>query len=102
MQFTKTCLVEQTSLLAAKNKDVNDLNAKIQGKINGQIHSFKWIDSITDSSEDVSYSTGFLNSLDLPGLPPHNIQLKVGSVIIMLRKLNQSKSYNGTRLVKKL
>ena len=79
----------QIVILAAKNKDVDDLNTTIQ--INGQIHSFKSIDSITDPNEVVSYPTEFLNSLDLPGLPPQNVKLKVVFVIIKLRNSNQSK-----------
>ncbi|XP_050063152.1 ATP-dependent DNA helicase pif1-like [Aphis gossypii] len=54
-------------------------------------------------NHDCQLSTGFLNSLDLPGLPPHNLQLKVGSVVIMLRNINQPRLCNGTRLaIKKL
>ena len=90
------------SILAAKNKDADVLNTKLQSKINGQIHSFKSIDSTTDSNE-VNYPSEFLNYLDLPGLSPHDKQLKVGSVIVMLRNLNQPKLCNGTRLaVKKI
>ncbi|KAF7275400.1 hypothetical protein GWI33_011789 [Rhynchophorus ferrugineus] len=43
----------------------------------------------------------FLNSLELPRLPPHNLKLKVGSVVIMLRNINQPQLCNGTRLVVK-
>ncbi|KAF2892009.1 hypothetical protein ILUMI_14164, partial [Ignelater luminosus] len=95
--------LSERAILAATNKDVNDLNIKIQSQITGQIHSFKSIDSIIDPNEVVNYPTEFLNSLDLPGLPPHYLQLKVGSVIIMPRNLNQPKLCNGTRLaVKKI
>ena len=87
--------------MVAKNKDVDDLNIKIQSQIAGQLHSFKSIDSITDPDEVVNYPIEFLNSLDLAGMPPHNLQLKVGSVIIMLRNLNQPKLCNGTRLAAK-
>lgn len=88
----------QRAILAAKNKDVDDLNINIQNQIDGQLHSYKSIDSVTDIEEVVNYPVEFLNSLDLPGMPPHNLQLKVGSVIIMLRNLNQPKLCNGTRL----
>jgi ATP-dependent DNA helicase PIF1 len=37
--------------------------------------------------------------LDLPGKPPHNLQLKVGSPVILLRNLNSLRLCNGTRLV---
>ncbi|XP_050340316.1 uncharacterized protein LOC126766608, partial [Bactrocera neohumeralis] len=85
-------------ILAAKNKDVDHLNFKIQNQIVGTLHSFKSIDCVTNEDEATNYPTEFLNSLDVPGLPPHNLQLKVGSVVIMLRNLNQPKLCNGTRL----
>ncbi|XP_068625392.1 ATP-dependent DNA helicase pif1-like [Battus philenor] len=52
--------------------------------------------------EATNYPIEFLNSLDVPGLPPHNLRLKVGSVVIMLRNINQPKLCNGTRLVEKV
>ncbi|KAJ8874130.1 hypothetical protein PR048_024972 [Dryococelus australis] len=82
--------------------DVNELNFEIQNEIAGELRTYKSVDSATNQ-DDVNYSPEFLNSLDLPGLPPHNLQLKVGSVIIMLRNINQPCLCNGTRLaVKKL
>ncbi|XP_056630751.1 uncharacterized protein LOC130441204 [Diorhabda sublineata] len=86
-------------ILEAKNKDVDVLNYIIQNKIIGTMHSFKSIDCVTNEDEATNYSIEFLNSLDVPGLPPHNLRLKVGSVVIMLRNINQPKLCNGTRLV---
>ncbi|XP_052750249.1 uncharacterized protein LOC128200537, partial [Galleria mellonella] len=90
-------------ILAAKNVDVNEMNFHIQEKIAGELKNYKSVDSITNEDEVVNYPTEFLNSLELPGLPPHNLQLKIGSVIIMLRNINPPRLCNGTRLaVKKL
>lgn len=78
--------------------DVDELNFQIQSEI-----AHESVDSATTPDDVVNYPTEFLNSLDLPGLPPHNIQLKVGSVILMLRNINRPHLCNGTRLaVKKL
>lgn len=49
----------------------------------------------------MNYPTEFLNSLDLRGLPSHNLQLKIGTPIILMRNINQPKLCNGTRLAVK-
>lgn len=65
--------------------------------------TYKSVDSITNPDDVVNYPTEFLNSLKLPGFPPHNLQLKVGTVIMILRNLNPPRLCNGTRLsVKRL
>jgi ATP-dependent DNA helicase PIF1 len=63
--------------------------------------TYKSIDSVANQDDVVNYSTEFLNSLELPGLLSHNLQLKIGSVIIMLRNINQPRFCNGTRLAAK-
>ncbi|XP_037948346.1 ATP-dependent DNA helicase pfh1-like [Teleopsis dalmanni] len=80
--------LSERAILAAKNKDVNDLSFVIQNQIVGTLHTFKSIDCVTNEEEATNYPTEFLNSLDVPGLPPYNLQLKIGSVDIMLRNLN--------------
>ena len=46
------------------------------------------------------YPTEFLNTINLQGIPPHYLELKVGAVIILLRNLNPSEGHvNGTRYV---
>lgn len=78
-------------------------NATIQNAIPGQQISYKLMNTIMKKDEVVNYPTEFLNYLELPGFQPRNLQLKVCSVIIMLRNINQPRIYNGTRFsVKKL
>lgn len=51
-----------------------------------------------NQDEVVHYPTEFLNSLDLPGLPPHILSLKIGVPIILLRNIDLPRLCNGTRL----
>ncbi|XP_050065533.1 uncharacterized protein LOC126554507 [Aphis gossypii] len=95
--------LSQRAILAAKNNDVHALNFTIQSKIAGDLVTYKSVDSITNPDDVVNYPTEFLNSLEIPGFPPHNLQLKVGTVILILRNLNPPRLCNGTRLsVKRL
>ena len=89
----------ERAILAAKNVDVDAINLKIQQSLPGNEISFKSIDTVVDPDESVNYPVEFLNSLDLPGMPPHKLRLKIGSPIILLRNLNAPKLCNGTRLV---
>lgn len=90
--------ISERAILAAKDKDVHDINFDIQSRLPGQIRSYMSADTVVEQDQVVHYPTEFLNSLELPGFPPHNLQLKVGAVVIMLRNLNQPKLCNGTRL----
>ena len=63
--------------------------------------SFRSIDAVIESDEAVNFPTEFLNSLDVPGLPPHLLQLKKGSSVMLLRNPNPPKLCNGTRMVVK-
>ncbi|XP_026475834.1 uncharacterized protein LOC113381056 [Ctenocephalides felis] len=45
--------------------------AKIQQLIPGDVMSFKSIDTVVDDNESVNYPTEFLNSIDVPEMPPH-------------------------------
>ncbi|XP_039483119.1 uncharacterized protein LOC120446291 isoform X2 [Drosophila santomea] len=90
--------LSQRAILAAKNVDVDEINFQIQQLLKGDLMSFKSIDTVVDENESVNFPIEFLNSLDIPGMPPHNLRLKIGSPII-LRNLNPPQLCNGTRLV---
>lgn len=87
------------AILAAKNVDVDLINYQIQQLLPGDLMSFKSIDATVEENEAVNFPIEFLNSLDISGMPPHNLRLKIGSPIILLRNLNPPKLCNGTRLV---
>ncbi|GFY22131.1 ATP-dependent DNA helicase [Trichonephila clavipes] len=59
---------------------------------------FKTIDTIVDENKTVNFPTEFLNSLDITRMPPHNLRLKIGSLVIFLRNLNPPRLCNDTCL----
>ncbi|XP_072392303.1 uncharacterized protein [Diabrotica undecimpunctata] len=98
-QYINHKWLAEKAILAAQNADVNNLNLKIQQLLPGNLVSYKSIDTVCDASEAVNFPTEFSNLLDLPYMPPHNLQLKAGSPIILLHNLNPPRLCNGTRLV---
>ncbi|XP_026475467.1 uncharacterized protein LOC113380443 [Ctenocephalides felis] len=75
-QFHDLNWLSERAILAAKNKDADDLNATIQSLLPGECFTYKSVDTATNQDDILNYPTEFLNSLKLPGLPPHNLQLK--------------------------
>ena len=88
----------ERAILAPKNNSVNAINLQIQQQLPGETKSYKSVDTVTDVNDVVQYPTEFLNSLEPPGMPSHNLVLKVGSPIILLRNLDAPRLCNGTRL----
>ena len=55
---------------------------------------------MVNQSESPMFPTEFLNTIELQGIPPHSLELKHGSVIILLRNLNPAEGHvNGTRYI---
>ena len=80
--------------MAARNVNVDEIIFQIQQLLSGDFMSFKLIDKIVDENQDINFQTEFLNSLEIPGMPPHNLQSKIGSPII-LHNLNAPRLCNG-------
>ena len=84
---------------------VHDLNEKIMNIIPGEGRTYYSSDNVCKASvntneEDILYPTEFLNNLRFSGIPNHDIHLKVGSPVMLLRNLNQTEGLcNGTRLM---
>lgn len=103
VQFKNEKWLSERAILAAKNVDVNGINFDILNEIPGDAKKYLSIDTVMNQDEATNYPTEFLNSLDLPGMPPHELILKIGVPIILLRNINPPRLCNGTRLsIKKM
>ncbi|KAH9556577.1 hypothetical protein CY35_07G036900, partial [Sphagnum magellanicum] len=97
---------------APKNTDVDEVNNAILESISEESHTYLNANSLAPTKEGASvvarismdslYPVEFLNTLRFNGIANHELQLKVGVPILLLRNLNQSIGLcNGTRLIVK-
>jgi hypothetical protein len=102
----------QCNILAPKNIDVDQVNNAILESISEELHTYLNANSLTPTEEGASVTTGvsmdslypveFLNTLQFSDIANHELELKVGMPILLLRNLNQSIGLcNGTRLIVK-
>ena len=88
------------TILATRNEDVDRINSMIIEIIEGQTIEYLSADAISETTHSHLYPTEYLNSLNLSGLPPHRLRLKIGTPIMVLRNLNPSLGIcNGSKLI---
>ena len=89
------------AILTPKNTDVDDINEEVLSLLDETIVTYLSTDSIDDSDDKDkdNYPIEFLHELTPSGMPVHNMHLKVGSIIMLLRNLHTKRGLcNGTRL----
>ncbi|XP_074336465.1 uncharacterized protein LOC141673609 [Apium graveolens] len=93
------------AILTPTNVVVDDINNNILEKIPGTLHTYLSQDSIDDvGDEDNEFKSAFpvkyLNSLNMPCIPKHELNIKVGIVVMLMRNLNQIMGLcNDTRMI---
>lgn len=88
----------ERAILAPKNSNVSQIHHYILSKISGETVIYKSVDCVMDQEHCTTYPVEFLNSIELPGVPSHKLELKIGVPIILMPNLNAPKLCNGTRL----
>ena len=96
-RFKDVSWVRSRAILCPTNEECKYINQILLDQIPGVGTVYKSCDSVSES-ETHMYPSEFLNTINLQGIPPHHLELKVGAVIILLRNLNPSEGHvNGTR-----
>ena len=74
------------------------MNGRLLNMLPREEKFYKSIDNISSRDQIINYSTEFFNYLEPRGTAPHNLLLKLGTPIMLLRKLDPPKLCNSTRL----
>ncbi|GJU76322.1 DNA helicase [Tanacetum coccineum] len=88
-----------------KNDAADTVNANILASVEGVTKTYLSRDEAIQMGRETSetkmlYPIEYLNMITFPGFPPHELQLKVGSPIMLLRNMNLSRGLcNGTRMI---
>ena len=66
----------------------------------GESEIVRSYDKIIKDAQQASFPMEFLNTLNITGLPPHLLNLKIGLPVILIRNVNPACGLcNGTRLI---
>ena len=89
-------------ILTPKNAESLRISNYILERMPGEEFCFRSIDSVIteDPSDMLNMPTEFLNKMTPSGFPPHELRIKTGCIVMLLRNLDLKKGLcNGTRLV---
>ena len=96
-------LKSNTAILCPKNEDVSSVNENVLKRLHAEGRScFSSDIECEDESEANTYPEEFVHQITPNSLPPHELNLKLNSIIILFKNPNTSVGLcNGTRLIVK-
>ncbi|CAG8510635.1 10177_t:CDS:1 [Ambispora leptoticha] len=93
-----TTFITERTILIPLNNCVDEINKLIMTRYPGEQHMYHSFDSVPDDYLNL-YPIEYLNSLTPQDLPPHELTLKVGASIMLLRNLDPTNGFcNGKDL----
>ncbi|KAH7665557.1 DNA helicase protein [Dioscorea alata] len=105
LNYAKTEYLRQRAIVTPYNETVDILNETISNEIEADEQKYLSSDYISKASTSADanaplYTTEFLNTLKFTGIPNHELTLKIGCVIMLIRNISQTNGLcNGTRLI---
>ena len=92
----------ERAILTTRNVDVDAINEACIKEFCPEVQATVLLsaDNVVDVANAVLYQAEFLNSLNISGLPPHRLTLKVGCPIMLLRNMRgRPGMVNGALLI---
>nr|XP_017217236.1 PREDICTED: ATP-dependent DNA helicase PIF1-like [Daucus carota subsp. sativus] len=97
--------LSERAILTPTNVTVGNVNSLIVEMLPGESTTYYSVDTAEDypgneRDQLAAFPPEYLHSINIPGMPPHDLKLKVGVVVMLMRNLNQTLGLcNGTRMM---
>ena len=86
------------AIICPTNADAEEINQIMMKQFKGNLMVYRSADKVVDPNEATKYPQEFLNSVSLSSLPPHILELKPGTPIMLLRNMDPANGHvNGAR-----
>ncbi|CAN0269966.1 unnamed protein product, partial [Scytosiphon promiscuus] len=94
-----TCSIQVQGILGPTNDNIDHINEFILTKMRGRVNHLLSTDKIVSDDEQMpDVSVEYLNTINVPGTPPHDLSLKLGALVFFIRDINfDSGLVNGKR-----
>ncbi len=92
------------TILTPLNENVDKINELCVNMFPGETHTYLSADTLHKDSCNLNIPTEYLNSITPSGCPPHKLDLKQNTVVMLLKNIRHGKTRslrNGTRLLVK-
>ena len=105
LQTPLAVALQQKAIVCPKNETEDIINSKILEMFDGEARTYASYDMAipvgnSGAETEMLYPPEYINTFKLPGFPPHELQLKVGSPVMMLRNVSLAGGLcNGTRMI---
>ncbi|XP_076037353.1 ATP-dependent DNA helicase Pif1-like [Oratosquilla oratoria] len=88
---------EKRAIISPTNDDVDCINDMVFKKLNTEEKVYRSEDTSIDNEMDIQ--TSVYNSINSPSVPLHELKLKIGAVVMVMRNICPPKLCNGTRII---
>ena len=86
------------AILTPKNVDMRAINNEAIKKLRGKMETYESINTVAEDRYSGHYTEEYLQSLEINNFPTHNLQLKIGAPIMVLRNIDPLNGVcNGTK-----
>ena len=98
LNYKNTKWMAERAILCPTNNETEEVNNYILTNFPGEELVFKSIDITEENSPD--YTPEFLNTLKISGIAPHELKLKLGVPVMLLRNIDPANGHcNGVKYV---